>query len=413
MPECPGLYDLAAMRDGPMARLRVPGGRLTARAAIGLAAAARACGSGAIDLTNRANLQLRGLDTGRIGALHAELDRLGLAPRTRRADRARNILASPLDADGALPRLVHRIDAAIARAADAGRLEGLPVKACCVIDGGTGDVIGLGHDVGLIREAGDIWRLSLAGEPSDRGIASAGAPGLVTQLFEAMARARRRIGAMERAARGEALLRTGLFALAEPPLPHWPEPADDLGEGAGHLALRAPLDGLGADGLAALGTWAEQGDGLVRLAPHRRIVLAGLRADASATLLAEADKRGFAAGAHPLRIVACAGAKGCPRTARDTRGDAASLAAAITKTVGETVGETRTPHRPATIHLSGCRRGCARPGPADWLLRAEGDAYALFADAAADTDARALETVSPAALPARLAARLGAIREAA
>ncbi len=178
------------------------------------------------------------------------------------------------------------IDAAIARAADAGRLEGLPVKACCVIDGGTGDVIGLGHDVGLIKKAGDIWRISLAGQPSDRGVASADAPGLVIHLFEAMARARRRIGAMERAARAEALPRTGLVALAEAHLPHWPEPADDLGERSGYLTLRAPLHGLGADGLASLGIWAERGDGLVRLAPNRRIVLAGLSADASATILA-------------------------------------------------------------------------------------------------------------------------------
>ncbi len=119
---------------------------------------------------------------------------------------------------------------------------------------------------------------------------------------------------------------------------------------------------------------------------------------------------------HPLRIVACAGAKGCPRTARDTRGDAAELAAALAKTRAMTFAKSRSttpPHRPATIHLSGCRRGCARPGPADWLLRAEGDAYALFADAAADTDARALETIAPAALPACLTAWLETTREAA
>ena len=133
------------MRDGAMARLRVPGGRLTADAALRIAEAARRFGSGRIDLTNRANLQLRGLDPAQIGALHDALRAGGLMPRTPAADRLRNVVASPLD--GAhVTALVAEIDAALQAAAPG--LGGVPVKAAVVVDGGGGDVIGLGHDVG-------------------------------------------------------------------------------------------------------------------------------------------------------------------------------------------------------------------------------------------------------------------------
>ncbi|WP_326638541.1 precorrin-3B synthase [Streptosporangium sp. NBC_01755] len=50
-----------AAADGGLARIRVPGGALTARQLRVVAAAARELGSGVIELTSRANLQVRGL----------------------------------------------------------------------------------------------------------------------------------------------------------------------------------------------------------------------------------------------------------------------------------------------------------------------------------------------------------------
>ncbi|MDI9653445.1 precorrin-3B synthase, partial [Burkholderia cenocepacia] len=78
---CPGLVRVVAAADGGLCRIKLPGGRLDARQARAIAAAARRYGSGAIDATNRANLQLRGIRDGATDALtHALLD-AGLGPR--------------------------------------------------------------------------------------------------------------------------------------------------------------------------------------------------------------------------------------------------------------------------------------------------------------------------------------------
>ncbi|MEM7566515.1 MAG: hypothetical protein AAF321_04720 [Pseudomonadota bacterium] len=353
MPECPGLYELAAMRDGAMARLRLPGGRLTVEAARGLA----------------------------------------------EADRARNVLASPVDA---VAPLVTRMDDALQEAAEAGRLDGLPVKASCVVDSGAGDVIGIGHDVGLIPD-GDRYRVSLADRPTEWGIAPEDAPALVVALFGAMARSRQRLTAFTAAACETALHESGCtITPLSTPAPHrWPEASDAVGPlTEGGYSVRVPLGDLGAEGLETLADAAARGDGLLRLAPNRRIVLRGLAEATRREIAPLLEAAGFGTTPEPIRVVACTGALGCPRTERDTRGDAVALARAL---------EPNGSGRPITIHLSGCARGCARPGPSDWLLRAEGDGYALFADACADTEAPPLETVAPSDLPARVAACMGAV----
>ncbi|KHJ59501.1 precorrin-3B synthase, partial [Burkholderia glumae] len=71
---------VVATKDGGLCRVRLPGGRLDARAARALAAAARTHASGALDATNRANLQIRGVRAGREAALAAALIDAGLGP---------------------------------------------------------------------------------------------------------------------------------------------------------------------------------------------------------------------------------------------------------------------------------------------------------------------------------------------
>ena len=97
-----------------MARIRVPGGQLTAEAFRVVADGAAELGDGSVELTSRANLQVRGLADGAETALAARLFEAGLLPSATH-DRVRNILASPLtgrDAHGhadARTRRVRRV----------------------------------------------------------------------------------------------------------------------------------------------------------------------------------------------------------------------------------------------------------------------------------------------------------------
>src|SRR5690242_7820687 len=92
---CPGALQTHPAADGGLARVRVPGGTLTAGQLRALAAAARDLGDGALELTSRGNVQLRGLT----GSAEAELgDRLaaaGLLPSATH-ERVRNVVASTI-----------------------------------------------------------------------------------------------------------------------------------------------------------------------------------------------------------------------------------------------------------------------------------------------------------------------------
>ncbi|GAA3408746.1 precorrin-3B synthase [Streptosporangium vulgare] len=112
---CPGALQVHAAADGGLARVRVPGGRLTPFQLRELAEAASTYGGGVIELTSRANVQVRGLgpfdpsspdsDTesgagnvaGNVAGsgFAARMARAGLLPSATH-ERIRNILASPL-----------------------------------------------------------------------------------------------------------------------------------------------------------------------------------------------------------------------------------------------------------------------------------------------------------------------------
>ncbi|XUW92978.1 oxidoreductase [Burkholderia sp. M6-3] len=77
---CPGLLRIVAARDGGICRIKLPGGELSAAQAEAIANASARHTAGAIELTNRANLQLRGVRAGHEAALVAALIDAGLGP---------------------------------------------------------------------------------------------------------------------------------------------------------------------------------------------------------------------------------------------------------------------------------------------------------------------------------------------
>lgn len=151
-------------------RLRLPGGQVLARALAGLSHIAQEYGDGQVQVTSRANLQVRGLaavpDTDRLPEqVLTQLESTGLVP-SRDHDVARNVMASPQTglAGGRadLRATVAALDSAIC--ADP-VLASLPGRFLFVLDDGRGDLVGRDCDLALVAlterqvqlRIGDQW----------------------------------------------------------------------------------------------------------------------------------------------------------------------------------------------------------------------------------------------------------------
>src|SRR4051812_40660839 len=164
---CPGALQTHAAADGGLARVRVPGGALTAAQLRVLAAAARELGDGHLELTSRGNLQLRALAAGAEAELGARLAGAGLLPSATH-ERVRNVLASTLSGRTEGGHLdvrpwVRAFDAGLC--ADPGLAE-LPGRFLATLDDGRGDVAGSGGDIGLLALTPDTVALTLGGTDS-------------------------------------------------------------------------------------------------------------------------------------------------------------------------------------------------------------------------------------------------------
>ncbi|MGH3226760.1 MAG: precorrin-3B synthase, partial [Streptosporangiaceae bacterium] len=151
---CPGVLRLAEAADGYLARIRLPGGLISAGQMRVLARLAGEFGDGRVELTSRGNVQLRALAAGAAGPLTDELTPAGLLPSLSH-DRVRNVLASPLaglDGGPDLTGIVRALDAALCARP---RLAELPGRFLFAVDDGRGDVAGLGADVTAVVGADD------------------------------------------------------------------------------------------------------------------------------------------------------------------------------------------------------------------------------------------------------------------
>ncbi|WP_372342328.1 precorrin-3B synthase [Streptomyces sp. KL109B] len=148
---CPGALRLHSADDGFLARVRIPGGVLSARQARALRDAAGRLGDGMLHLTSRGNVQLRGLRDGCGSELAEVLGGAGLLPSAAH-ERVRNVVASPmsgLDGRGFVDvrEWLTGLDAALCASSVTPGLSG---RFLFALDDGRGDVAGLGADV-LVR----------------------------------------------------------------------------------------------------------------------------------------------------------------------------------------------------------------------------------------------------------------------
>ncbi|SEO49622.1 precorrin-3B synthase [Salinihabitans flavidus] len=362
---CPGAHRPMMSGDGLVVRVRPRLARLSARQALGLCAAASRFGSGIIDLTSRANLQIRGVAEANHEPLLQELNALGLLDADPALEGRRNILVAPLWRDG---DDTHRIATALlGRLAD---LPELPAKVGFAIDAGPAPVLpGASADFRIERGAQGGLILRPDGAPNGRPVT----PQTAIDELIALARWFARTG-------GDASRRMAAH-LAATPLPDGFDtpPATAAaplapGPTAAGRVYGAAFGQIDAGDLATLlrATAARA----LRVTPWRLFVLEGAQS---------VDLPGFITrpGDPLLDIDACPGAPFCPSASVETRALARRLAA----------------HGP--LHVSGCAKGCARPRTAPLTLVGREGRFDLVKDGA-PWDSPARTGLDPATLPDRL-----------
>jgi precorrin-3B synthase len=384
---CPGALKPMETGDGLLARVRPPRGRLSLDQAAALADAAMACGNGAIGLSARANLHLRGLSDSTLPDLHARLKDAELIDADPEVERLRNIVASPLeDIDPeALLDLGPSVAALEKRLTEDKDLRQLPAKFSFVLDAQgrlpLGDV---DADVRFEASCNGAIAVYLAGEdalaarcaPAEAGdvaaqlglaffaLAGAGesAPRRMRALVErtgasvvfAKARCETKPGARSRR---RASLRDILGAR-------------EFGEGV-VVGAAAPFGEIEAVRFKALIEDARTlGASGLRLTPWRAFLVVGLEPHSAESLVHSATELGFIvdAGDPRLRIAACPGAPACMHGYRSVRDDATRWAALLPKEDG------------VVLHVSGCAKGCAKPTATAVTFTATATGYDLIFD---------------------------------
>ena len=93
---CPGAFAPMPSGDGLLIRAKAVGSRMSAAQAREIARIADSCGNGLIDLSQRAQLQLRGISEATIAEALRGLEAIGMLAPSADAERVTNVITSPL-----------------------------------------------------------------------------------------------------------------------------------------------------------------------------------------------------------------------------------------------------------------------------------------------------------------------------
>lgn len=388
---CPGTLRLHRADDGALARVRIPGGVLSADRAEVLLAVAGRFGDGELHLTSRGNVQLRGLDAECGGGPAELLGAAGLLPSAAH-ERARNIVASPLaglDGSPSVGGWLSELDSLVCGSAAAAALSG---RFLFALDSGRGDVDALGADVTLIAEDGDcLLRVGAADEVFR--LPSADGPDAALLAAELFLRAARDSGAWRVKDLPDdvrtALVRT--VGATAGPVVHRPRPRTAKAPAPGPvtapdsstpattattvtaISVGVPLGRLGPAQWRLLTETARRYGNELRLTPWRGIVIPGTFGPPGSSAQSEQSARSGRSGrsgraAEALDALAaaglitgpdspwtgvgaCIGHPGCAKSLSDVRAEA-----------GAAVGPVgRLP-----VYWSGCERRCGHPH-GEWI----------------------------------------------
>jgi len=393
---CPGLLRIVQALDGGICRVKLAGGVLSSQQARAIAEAAERCASGVLELTNRSNLQIRGVLPGQQAELIERLLAANLGPSNPAADDVRNLLLSP--AAGLDPQALldtrPLADALLDLLQNTPALHGLSAKFAIQLDGGEAlAMLEHPHDIWLSALPGTSTRLAfgLAGCPSDQplGVVDAEqAMQLVEQLLRlfielagnAHSRMRQLLSVIPASQLLQQLQTRLPFAVQATPTDWQRSPVSDRAPmgiypqqqvGLCMVAAASRLGRIDAAQLNALADLAEHyGDASLRLTPWQGLLLPNIPEHSADKLLHTLAELGLLTDAQePLsNLIACTGSAACGKGLADSKADALRLAERLRASTA----------RPQ-VHLSACPRSCAAAHTAPFtLLASSAGHYQLY-----------------------------------
>lgn len=374
---CPGAYRPMLSGDGLILRVRPRLGRLDRSQALGLCDTARRFGSGIIELTNRANLQLRGLRESQYPQVLTALADLDLIDPDPALEERRNIVVMPLwRAGDDNERLAGELAARLRE------LPPLPAKFGFAVDAGPAPVLaGISADIRIERASSG--GLIVRADGSDHGIpvepwSAIDMAIALAGWFAATASHTRMKAHLAGHAQPAAMVGTEVPARqAALPLPGSTMLGPVYGVAFGQTTAKA---------LEAL--LRECAAGALRVSPNRTILLEQARwCDSGEFLTAPDDPL--------LRIDACPGAPACASATVETR--------TLARTIAPVFARAAAQDTLRSVHVAGCAKGCARARPADLTLVGRAGRFDVVRNGAA-WDPPSCTGIRPDAVPSFIGA---------
>jgi ferredoxin-nitrite reductase len=395
-----GLFYVAPAQNSFMCRLRIPGGVLSSWQFRGVADLAKRYGAGHVDVTTRANLQIREIGPESAPDVLTGLVDLGIMNRGAGADNIRNITASPLS--GIDPReLIETLPLAKSlhhHILNNSELYGLPRKFNVAFEGG-GRISSLDdtNDIGFRAvtisaanagadvSAGVYFQLTLGGITGHKDFARPTGvllrPEECVSVASAIIRVFIRSG--DRTDRRKARLKYVLDAwgvdrfLDEVEKEHGqplrrvsldrydPQPGDNRWAHVGfhpqkqpglcYVGVILPVGRLTVEQAYGLVRIADRfGSGTIRLTVWQNLLISEIAETDIDSVKDAIERLGLDWDASSVRsgLVACTGSAGCKFAAADTKANAMALATYLDERVALDA--------PINIHLTGCHHSCAQ-----------------------------------------------------
>jgi ferredoxin-nitrite reductase len=392
-----GLFFVSPAQESIMLRCRIAGGALSTYQFRGLAEIAQDWGPGHVDLTTRANVQIRELMPENCPNVLMKLDDIGLTSQGSGADNVRNVTATPTtgfdptELIDVMPyaRAMHHY---ILKNRD---LYGLPRKFNISYDsGGCVSVCADTNDIGFYAvkvgandqgiEPGVYFRMQLCGITGHQQFATdcgvlltpaetiPVAAALIRVFIENGDRTNRKRARLKYlvddwgfAKTLEETQKKLAFPLRYFPLEscEQPAPKDKQGylgihpqtDGKHYVGVCTPVGRITVSQMLALADVADQfGRGEIRLTVWQNLIIPGISEENLQAALTAIQATGLDHRNHNLTggLIACTGSRGCKYAAADTKANAIAL--------GAHLASKMILDQPVNIHLTGCQHSCAQ-----------------------------------------------------